>query len=105
MKVNVHNLSTEEIQSKKTVNARTWRKCMSQHREVPALLSHCHYSSDSDTRSVFNPTACCNLHTAEANDGSYPIVVSGATLIIVPVAPVSRARRKTMLPEGPNSSA
>jgi hypothetical protein len=36
--VNAHNLSTEEIQAKKTINARTWRKRVSQHRELMSLL-------------------------------------------------------------------
>jgi hypothetical protein len=39
-----------------------------------------------------------------AKEGSYPTVVSGATLIIVAVAPVSNARRNTMLPDGPTIS-
>jgi hypothetical protein len=63
LKVNVHNPSTEEIQSEETVNARAWRKRMSQHWEVTALLPHCLYSSDSDARSVFNPTSSSDLHT------------------------------------------
>lgn len=61
-KIKVYNLASEKIQPKKTINARTGRKRMSQDREVAALLSDCIYSSDIDTWSVFNATSCRNLH-------------------------------------------
>lgn len=59
--VKVHNLSTEKIQAKEPINARAWRKCVRQHREITTLLAHRSDLSNNNTRSEFHSTARSDL--------------------------------------------
>ena len=78
---------------------------MHQHREVGLLMPQRAVIRLTGRRGVYStPLPVVTWMRSGAKEASYPAIASGAALIIVPVAPVSTAKRSTMLPEGPYSS-
>jgi len=59
--VNAQNLPPQEIQAKKTVNACTRGKRMSEHAKIIPILPHRLYPSDNDPRSELDSAACRDL--------------------------------------------
>ena len=67
--VDTHNLPTEEIQAEKTVDTRAWRKRVSEHRKLIALLPQCADSSNRNTGSELDSTAYSNLYPIGSQRG------------------------------------
>ena len=71
-KVNEHSPSSQEINAKKTVNARARRQCVGQHREIVTFLPECIYPCDGDAGGEFHSTAGRYLDPVRGQRGVIP---------------------------------